>query len=260
MDKYFRIGLIVAGALSLALAVGFFFGAPWATNLWLWQDSRLSYIFVSSILAAIGIPVIWIGWSGEFAAAQGGALDLALTDAGAAIFLFQLSRDTGEPRLFIGSIAFAILFFVSVGVYLWSRRYSTTDTRALPPLVRFSFAAFAAVLIVAGSLLILRIPNIFPWPLKPNSSVLYGLIFWGAAVYFIHAILHPKWNYGAGQLAGFLAYDLILIGPFLAHFATVLPEHRTSLVIYTAVLIYSGGLAIYYLFINKSTQLWKPRA
>ena len=260
MDKSIRYGLIAAGTLSVVLAVGFFLGMSWATDLWFWQDSRLSYIFISSILAAIGIPVIWIGWSREFAALRGGALDLAPTDAGAAIFLFLESRPTGDPRLWMGSLAFVVLFFVSVGVYFWSRRYSTSDPRVLPPPVRYSFVIFALVLIGVGTLLVLRLPNIFPWPLKPNSSVLYGLIFWGAAVYFIHAILHPKWNYGAGQLAGFLAYDLILIGPFLAHFANVLPEQRTSLVIYTTVLLYSGALAIYYLFINKPTQIWKLRA
>lgn len=248
------------GIVHLIGAVGFFFALPWATALWLWQDSPLSYIFISSILAAIGIPVLWIGWTGEFAAAQGGGLDLALTYGGAAIFVFQLSRDTNDQRLLLASIALLVMFLVSVAMYFWSRRYSTKDTRALPASVRYSFALFAAVLIGVGALLIMQRPNTFPWPLKPESSVIYGLIFWGAAVYFIHAFFHPKWIFGAGQLAGFLAYDLILIGPFIAHFATVLPEQRTSLIIYTAVLIYSGALAIYYLFINKSTQIWKKSA
>jgi len=59
-----------------------------------------------------------------------------------------------------------------------------------------------------------------------------------------------------GQLLGFLAYALILILPFLAHFATVEPEHRLSLTIYTGVLIYSGALAIFYLLIYRPTRSW----
>jgi hypothetical protein len=45
------------------------------------------------------------------------------------------------------------------------------------------------------------------------------------------------------SLIAFLVYDLILIGRFIAHFATVQAEHLPSLVIYTAVLVYSASLA-----------------
>ncbi len=55
--------------------------------------------------------------------------------------------------------------------------------------------------------------------------------------------------------SGFLAYDLVLIVPFLKHFATVNAAHRPSLVVYTAVLVYSGVLAAYYLFVHASTHL-----
>jgi hypothetical protein len=56
-------------------------------------------------------------------------------------------------------------------------------------------------------------------------------------------------------LLGFLAYDLVLIGPFLQHFSTVRPEMRLSLVLYTAVVVYSGLLAIYFLFLHPPTRL-----
>ena len=59
-----------------------------------------------------------------------------------------------------------------------------------------------------------------------------------------------------GQLLGFLAYDLILIVPFIGHFTTVTSDHLLSLSIYVAVLVYSGALAVYYLFVNKTTLLW----
>jgi hypothetical protein len=81
-------------------------------------------------------------------------------------------------------------------------------------------------------------------------------MFFGAAVYFAYGLLRPLWVNAAGQLAGFLAYDLILIVPFLTRLPTTPDEHRLGLTIYTAVLIFSALLAIYYLFIHKPTRLW----
>lgn len=38
------------------------------------------------------------------------------------------------------------------------------------------------------------------------------------------------------------------------HFAAVRPAHRTSLVFFTIVLLSTGALAVYYLFVNRSTR------
>jgi hypothetical protein len=86
--------------------------------------------------------------------------------------------------------------------------------------------------------------------------VVIGLMFLGAATYFAYGLLRPSWANAAGQLAGFLAYDLVLIGPFLSRLPTVAPEHRAGLTIYIAVVSYSGLLAIYYLFIHPATRVW----
>ena len=67
------------------------------------------------------------------------------------------------------------------------------------------------------------------------------------------------WNNAKGQLLSFLAYDLVLIGPFLALFGTVKSEFELSLVAYVAVLIYSGALAVYYLFFHPSTRGWRRK-
>jgi hypothetical protein len=39
---------------------------------------------------------------------------------------------------------------------------------------------------------------------------MFGLIFLGAATYFIYGALDPHWGNAVGQLAGFLAYDLTI--------------------------------------------------
>lgn len=99
--------------------------------------------------------------------------------------------------------------------------------------------------------------TIFPWPLRPDSSTLFGCIFLGDACYFFYGLLVPRWQNAYGQLLSFLAYDLVLIVPFLELFASVSPERRLSLILYVAVLLYSGMLAIYYLLVNENTRGWQ---
>lgn len=259
-NRTFSAIFVIGGVIFLLLTAGFFFQLPAATAFWPWPDGRLSYIFISSIMAAIAAPLIWIGLSGEFAAARGGALNLTIASAGTAIYLFSLYARSGDERMLITAIASGIAAPLIAGIFLWSRRLPFLDQRPMPGLVKASFIGFAVVLLIVGLLLVLQRPVVFPWPLKPESSVIFGLIFLGAALYFLAALQSPRWHAARGQLLGFLAYDLVLIGPFLAHFGAVLPEHRLSLLIYTLVLVYSGGLAIHYLFINRVTRPWKIQA
>ena len=111
-----------------------------------------------------------------------------------------------------------------------------------------------ASLFLAGGALLLKAP-IFPWALNPDSSVIFGCIFIGDAFYFLYGLLRPHWQNAFGQLLSFLAYDLVLIGPFLALFNTVESERLVNLIAYTAVLLYSSILAIYFLFLKPKTRM-----
>jgi hypothetical protein len=71
---------------------------------------------------------------------------------------------------------------------------------------------------------------------------------------FLYSLLYPRWHNALGQLLSFLAYDLVLIIPFLLLFKTVKPEYMLNLVVYVAVLIYSGAIAVYFLFVNSQTR------
>jgi hypothetical protein len=83
-------------------------------------------------------------------------------------------------------------------------------------------------------------------------SVMYGWMFLGAACYFAYGVLRPYvWNM-TGQLLGFLAYDLVLIGPFVRHLWQVEPAMLPNLLVYIAVLLYSGGLAVWALFFRRA--------
>jgi len=248
---------IIGGIVYLIVTIGFFFQLPWAKALWPWPDGRLSYIFIASIAAAIAAPIIWIGLTKEIGTAKGGAINLGVTATGVSIHLFQLYARNQEMYILILAIISAIAVPILVVIFNWSRKYEVRDIRPLPGLIKISFIVFFIVLILTGFNLVRQAPVVFPWPLKPESSVIFGWIFLGAATYFATALSDPKWHSARGQLLGFLAYDLILIGPFLGHLNVVKDEHRLSLIIYIAVLVYSGALAVYYLFINKMTRSWK---
>jgi hypothetical protein len=255
-SKIIRALFVSGGIIFLILTLGFFFQLPWATSLWPWPDGRLSHIFIAAITAAIAAPMIWIGLSGEFGAARGGAISLGIVAAGTALYLFYLYTRSSDQHILIAAIIFAIFVPLNLLIYFWCRKIPIRDQREKPLIVEFSFMLFVIMLILVSSALIRQAPRVFPWSLKPESSLIFGLLFIGALFYFLTALRMPKWHSARGQLLGFLAYDLVLIGPFLVQFNTTEPSHKTSLLIYTLVLAYSSLLAIYFLFINKTTRSW----
>jgi hypothetical protein len=199
---------------------------------------------------------MWLGLSGELAAMRGGALDFSMTYLALSIALFLAGSAANElvPMplylgITLGSLAFNLLLFWLAG------RFSFEDTRPVPALVRFSFIAFTIVLIGVGSALVMRVPAVFPWPLQAQSSVVFGCIFLGAAMYFLYGSIKPVWGNFRGQLIGFLAYDLILIVPFVQHLETVKTEHQLSLYVYTSVVVYSALLSLYFLLLHPSTRI-----
>jgi hypothetical protein len=256
MTRIVQALFIAVGVLALVLAAGFFLQSAWATSLWPFATSRLSNIFLSSMLAAIGVPLIWLGASGDLAAARGGAADMAMTHGGIAAFTAQAWMSNPQNA---GALNYAMfsgaLLIVFIALLAWTSRLSFRDTRPTPPLVRWSFAIFSVGLLFFGAKLALVTPGAFPWPLTREQSVIYGWMFLGSAVIFGYGALRPLWSNAKTQLLGFLAYDLVLLGPFIFHFETVRPELWWNLVIYVVVLSYSAALAIYYLFVDRELRL-----
>ena len=250
--KLLRGLMFVSGLIVVLFAFGFVFQHPFATSIWPWEDGRYSYLFVGSILAAVSAAMLWIGWTGEFGALPAGALHIFIIALTSSIYFFKLaSRGRTDMTLFgIFSALFAIASLVA---FFWSVRIPLKETRPMPKPVKVSFWIFIASLFAAGGSLILGAP-IFPWKLNPDSSVIFGCIFLGDAFYFLYGMFRPNWHNALGQLLSFLAYDLVLIFPFIGLISTVETERLVSLIIYIAVLIYSAGLAVYYLVINPPTR------
>lgn len=257
MDRSLRYVFVILGCLSFILAVCFCFQVPWTLSFWPWANSSLPYTFLGAITAAIGGSLLWVGLSGEFGTLVGGAINLMLFYTGLGSSLFLLFLSNADQRLLAGALFCAIGALLSLGVFLWVRHYPLLDQRPTPRPVRISFGIFAAILLLVGSGVLLQIPNVYAWKLNEETSMLLGWFFIGACSYFLYGLLYPRWPNACGQLWSFLAYDLVLLGPFFLHFAVATPAQRPSLIINTIVLLYSAGLAIYYLLIQKETRVWR---
>lgn len=257
--KQIRTLTFIGGLVLMALAFGFIFRVPLALSIWPWEDGRYSYLFVGSILAAVSAAALWIGWSGELGALPAGSLNIFVIALTSSIYLFKLAFADGLMNLIPFGIVSAVIALASAIAFLWSRSIPLRESQPTPWLVKASFVIFIVLLLLAGGALVLHEP-VFPWDLNPDSSVIFGCILIGDAFYFLYGLLYPIWKNAIGQLLSFLAYDLVLIVPFLSLFNTVSPERVFNLFVYVVVLIYSGALAIYFLFIQPQTRLSRESA
>ena len=250
--KILRGLLSFSGLIFLLFAFGFIYQMPFATSIWPWEDGRYAYRFVGSILAAVSAAALWIGWTGEFGALPAGTLNIFVIALTTTIYFFKLASQ-GRANMTLFGIFGALSAVASLAAFFWSLNIPLKETRPMPKPVKVSFWIFIASLFAAGGALILQAP-IFPWALNPDSSVVFGCIFLGDAFYFLYGMFRPNWHNALGQLLSFLAYDLVLILPFIGLISTVEPNRLINLLVYTAVLMYSGGLAVYYLFIDSQTR------
>lgn len=239
-----RAFFFTAGGICALLALGFVLDRSWATWVWPFYSYPLARIFIASVLLAVAAPIILIGVHREWAALRGGAINLAVTFAIMAVFSLATAR--ADPVRVFGLVAAGFAAF-QLALLAAARQVPFKDLRPTPRPVRWAFAGFAAILVAVGGALLLGVPNVLPWTVTSGVSVLYGAVFLGAAAYFVYGLLVPVWGNARGQLAGFLAYDLVLIGPFLSLFPKVPDRWRLSLTVYLLVVVASGVLAAYYL-------------
>lgn len=256
-----RLLMTVIALFQFVIAIGFITRQTWTEALWPFQyTTNLSFIFMASMALAATASTLWCVVEREDAGFAGIALDYMLLFGAMGILGLQnygRTQNQAVLMLVIGSAAAALF---GLWMFLWSQRLPFRDVQATPRPVRFAFGFFTVALILTGGAMILRQPNILPWNMTQETALFYGWFFLGAAAYFIYGLLRPKWGNAGGQLAGFLAYDAVLIVPFVQHLSTVRPEHRLSLYLYIAVIVSSGLIAIYYLLINPTTRLGRRMA
>lgn len=244
---------LLCGSYAVA-ALGFIFQWQFVTDLWpLRYTNQTTFYFIGSIAAAAAASMLWPLLSREHGAFAGIALNFITIFIPTAIYAFQIGSRSNSLRLF-GTVA-AINALFGIGLLLWSIRIPFNDQRKMPRTVRWSFVVFVTALILVGGGMVLKVPNILPWDIPVSGLVLYGWMFLGASAYFAYALLRPGWHNSAGQLLGFLVYDLVLIIPFLIMLPRIQPDRMVNLVIYIVVIVCSGVLAVNYLFLNPATRI-----
>ena len=248
-----------AAAANFAVAAGFALQQPWATSAWPWDVGPLSYLFLASMLAAVGAGAAWIAFSGETGSLPAGFLNLAVTMGGIGGWLLIDGGTLGGPAG-LGA-AVSALAVVNAGLFFASRRLPERGApERLPALVRASYVLFTLVLVAVGVALILGVPDVMPWPVDPDVSVVFGWMFFGDAWYFAYAVVRPDWRAARTQLWSFLAYDVVLFVPLLRASGSAPPQLRDSVAVYLLILACSGALGVYYLLLNTRTRGWVPPA
>jgi hypothetical protein len=256
--------LAIIATTQAILAILFVFQVPWATAIWPFTETgEMSYIFIASIFLAAAAAVGWCLYVGSDRALAGIALDYMVIMAPLGVLSLAAGRDEGS----LHAAAFGLLCLMTLAFGAWMLRWALRrpwrSTTATPAPVIAAFALFVFALCIVGTLLILQTPGVLPWAITPQLSVLYGSMFLGAAAYFGYGLIDRRWENAGGQLAGFLAYDIVLIVPFVVRVASGTPSYygstsaplRLNRILYTAVVLLSGLLAAYYLFVHGPTRL-----
>lgn len=236
-----RLAALVYGLLGVALCVGLYRQAGYATRIWPWPDDRLTYVYLASLAAAIAAPSLWVAWSGELATLTPVALDSLVVNVGVAIYLTirAATTDDRSPLTFAaGSIALAV---GSGLVFRWVRRIPPRDGRATPRSIRRIMAGLGLLVGVISVGLLGRVDGLFPWDLRPETSTMFGIVYLGVAVYFAYAALHPAWPMTTGQLLGFMAYTVVLVKPYLDLLRDRLADDPSATPLYGSYAVTSGG-------------------
>jgi hypothetical protein len=258
MQTPLRVFLLIVSTIQFLFAIAFYLQLPAVTSLWVFPGTTpLTFIFLASIFAAAAAATAWAAWSRNYGALAGIGLDYLMILAPVGIYAWQLGSRQGNAGLTGYAVVCAGGALFGLGLFLWSRRIPLDTSIPTPPLVRWSFVGFIVALAIVSTLLIRQTPNVIPWVITPELSVVIGWMFFGALTYFAYGLLRPRWANAAGQLFGFLAYDIVLLIPFFTRLPTVAPEFQMGLWIYTGVVTYSAVLAVYYLFVNPQTRVWQ---
>jgi len=253
-----RTLLVVAGVQALT-ALLLIWPPPLVTDIWpLPETTELSFIFLASIAAAAAASLAWACLWGETGSLVGIGLDAMAIfwPLIAWLVLLDPARGGGVTPFLLLAVVTALLF---TGLLWYARREPIRDPRPTPRPVLVAFGVFVVALLIVAALLIAGTPNVLPWKVTREAAVLAGIMFLGAAAYFAYGLARPSWANAGGQLAGFLAYDVVLIVPFLTRFPGIRTEWFVSLVLYLAVIVGSALVAVWYLFVVAETRLRRPR-
>lgn len=213
-----RAFCIAVVLIQIPVGIGLFRHAAWATDLWPLPDVRMTSVFLASLVATTATLVIWPVLRDDLGALVAPAINLSLATPAIGLYLLWLALRRDGGGLIAPGITFIAFGVVWAAIGLWARRLPIRDARRLPGWVRVVFIGFCAILIPAGTALLLQVDGVFPWNISPDTSTVAGVAFLSAAALFAVIVARPLWIFGEMALASFLAYDVVLAFPYLDFF------------------------------------------
>ncbi len=249
MRLLLRFSFIAAGISAATVAAGLTLRVPAAVELWPWADTPLSFAFLGAVVAALAAGSLWVGLTGQFRAAVISLFGLFLICAASAGYLFWLDLQRGtetlavQTRIMGGAALFALALLVIA-------RGGDPEPRLMGWLPRVSCIIYGLVLAGIGWALTDQRYDVFPWPLQPETSVVFGILFAGLGVVYLLTAWSGDRRAGMVVMLGFLAYDILLLPRLVPLFPTIDPDRLLSLAAYCAVLGYSAVIAVDYLLFD----------
>ena len=247
-------GFAIAGMLLAGL---FVLQPPVLAELWPFEGTTpMSHVLLAAFLLAGATSVGLAVALRRVGALAGVGLDVATSFGPIAIYAGALGLLAGDVRMQLLGVVGAGAFVGGWSLHRRSRAIPPVDSRPMPGPVRSAFVVFVGALLLVGGLLAARVPNVAPWSMPAELSTFFGFLFLGSASYFWYGLRHPAWDNAIGQLAAFLAYDIVMIVPLAQRLPTVEPAQALSLWLYLAVVVGSAVLAAWYLLLDRRWRLW----
>jgi len=244
-----RLAILGFVGVLMLLGAGMFAQQWWATEWWgIPYASPMSFKLVASFMVAGAVAIFWAAWTRDWAGLVGVGIDTFTIGFPAGVYALR-AKATGMHGLGRELLVLAAAG-LAAAVICWPFEFK--DRRWTPRLVYASFVLFVLLLLVFGIGMVSGRADILPWENPPAANVIYGWMYIGAAAYFIYGLVRPCRSNATGQLAAFLAYDLVLIVPFIQYFKDVPPHLRVNLIGYLAVIVYSGIVAAWYLIAGNA--------
>lgn len=214
--------------------VGLFFLAAGVTLLWgKWLPWYSSYL-LGSTLIAYSIAILWTAAVESYKALLGGGLSCVITFGGSAIYALRLGHLwIGQMFLYVAVIS---LWFFYVGL---KAEHKSRDPLSYS--LRWLFSIVMTIALIEGIYLLIPLPFRFAWVLIPDHAVIYGWMLVGGSLFFGWSLLRPKWENGYPALYALIAYDLLLIGPFLRLFRAPVPVVIIPFYLWAAVIVILGS-------------------
>lgn len=254
----FPLPILAGFAIVGVLLAGLFLWQPPAlTELWPFaRTTPMSHVLMAGFLLAGATSIVLAVALRRFGALAGVGLDVATSFAPIAVYAGALGLASGDVGMLVLAVVGAASFVGGWSLHRRSRGIPAVDARPMPRPVRSAFVVFVGALLLVGTLLVARVPNVAPWSMPAELSTFFGFLFLGSAAYFWYGLRRPTWDNAIGQLAAFLAYDLVMIEPLVERLPTVPSSFALSLWLYIAVVVGSAILAAWYLLLDPRWRVW----